>query len=176
MKNIVVDRTEYWQKEGQETVIVLLHGIGGAKDPENYWRQFLNVLQRDPIMKDFGVFVWKYPTHTKPGRLSNFTKSVEQGSIVETVPTIERLGEAWKTTYSTQFSAYKNVILVCHSMGGLVVKSWIIDILDSQGSMALEKLLHISFYATPHNGAPIATLTNWNNQLQDMKINSPFIK
>ncbi len=175
MKNIVVDRTEYWLKEGQETAIVLLHGIG-AIDPENYWRQFLKILLHDPIMKDFGVFVWKYPTHTNPGGLSNLVQSIKRRTGVGTAPTIKRLGEAWKTTYSTQFSAYKNVILVCHSMGGLVVKSWIIDTLDSQGSTALEQLLHISFYATPHNGAPIATLINWNHQLQDMKINAPFIK
>lgn len=175
MKKSDGDRTEYWLQEGQETVIVLLHGIG-AKDPKNYWRQFLHVLRHDLIMKDFGIFVWKYPTHTKSSWLSNFTKSVEQGSIVETAPTIKRLGEAWKTTYATQFSTYKNVILVCHSMGGLVVKSWIIDTLKNQESTALEQLLHISFYATPHNGAPITLLASWNDQLQDMKMNAPFIE
>jgi hypothetical protein len=175
MKNIDRDRTEYWLREGRETVIVLLHGIG-AKDPKDYWQQFLDIVLHDPTMRDFGIFVWKYPTHTKPGWLSNLVKTFKRRTLVETAPTIKRLGEAWRTTYCTQFSMYKNVFLVCHSMGGLVVKSWVIDTLDSQGSAALEQLTHISFYATPHNGAPIATLTKWNNQLQDMKLDAPFIK
>lgn len=175
MKNRDRDRTEYWLKEGQETVIVLLHGIG-ANDPKNYWQQFLNVLLHDPIMKDFGVFVWKYPTHTKPAWLNNLATILKRGTLIETAPPIKLLGEAWRTTYSTQFSAYENIILVCHSMSGLIVKSWVIDTLDNQGRMAIEQLAHISFYATPHNGAPIATLTKWNNQLQDMKLDAPFIK
>jgi predicted esterase len=43
MKDIDRDRTEYWLREGRETVIVFLHGIG-AKDPKDYWQQFLDIV------------------------------------------------------------------------------------------------------------------------------------
>src|SRR5260370_40567862 len=104
-------------------------------------------------MKDFGIFVWKYPTHTELSWWRNMLASLKRKTIVETAPAIKRLGAAWGATYDTQFSNYQKVILVCHSMGGLVVKSWIIDTLNNRGSATLEKLAHLSFYATPHNGA-----------------------
>jgi hypothetical protein len=44
MKDIDRDRTEYWLREGRETVIVLLHGIG-ARDPKDYW-QFQALLKK----------------------------------------------------------------------------------------------------------------------------------
>ena len=62
-------------------------------------------------------------------------------------------------------------------MGGLVfVNFWIIDTLEQRQSKTLETLRHITFYATPHNGAPITTLANWNKQLKDMQLDSPLIE
>lgn len=89
---------------------------------------------------------------------------------------IAHLGAAWGTTYHAQFQEYQDVFLVCHSMGGLVVKSWIIETLAQGQRTNLATLRHIAFYATPHQGAPVATLARWNNQLKDIQLDSPFIE
>ena len=34
----------------------------------------------------------------------------------------------------------------------------------------------IAFYATPHEGAPLATLAAWNKQIKDMKFTGDFIQ
>ena len=102
--------------------------------------------------------------------------SLRKETLRETAPKIKDLGAVWNTTYHTQFRDYQEVVLVCHSMGGLVVKSWIIDTLERGQSKNLETLRHITFYATPHNGAPITTLANWNKQLKDMRLDSPLIE
>jgi hypothetical protein len=172
-----MSKNEYWVRQGDKRrkAIALLHGIG-AKDPQHYWQSFLNVLKSDVSFEEFDLFVWKYPTHLEPNLWKNFLHSVKRGTLRETNPRIKLLGQAWNTTYSTQFRGYEEVLLICHSMGGLVVKSWIIDVLEDGQSANLNALRHIAFYSTPHNGAPITTLTNWNNQLRDMQLDSPFIE
>lgn len=170
-----MEKMEYWIRQGQGKVIALLHGIG-ANDPQDYWQAFLDVLVNDEQLQDYGLFVCKYPTHIGPAKWKNIANNIAKRTLRETAPRIKHLGAVWNTTYHTQFRNYQDVILVCHSMGGLVVKSWIIDALEGGQSTTLGTLRHITFYATPHNGAQITTLANWNKQLKDMQLDSPFIQ
>ncbi|GHO98884.1 hypothetical protein KSF_089320 [Reticulibacter mediterranei] len=170
-----METTEYWIRPGQKKAIALLHGIG-AKDPQDYWHAFLDIVVNDEQLQEFGVFVWKYPTHVGSGWWNNMISTATQFTLRETAPQIKQLGAVWDTTYHTQFRDYQDVFLICHSMGGLVVKSWVIDVLESGHSDRLEQLRHIAFYATPHNGAPVTTLANWNRQLKDMQLKSPLIE
>jgi hypothetical protein len=165
---------EHWIRPGQRRAIALLHGIG-AEDPQRYWQAYLNVLIGDPALQDCGIFVWKYPTHIGVGPIHDALSTLNKRTIRQTAPEIRLLGAVWDTTYRAQFSEYEEVYLICHSMGGLVVKSWVIDALESGQSEDLQALRHIAFYATPHNGAPIDTLARWNKQLRNMQLNSPFI-
>ena len=170
-----MERTEYWIRPGQGKAIALIHGIG-ATDPQAYWRDFLAVLMQDEHLHEFGVFVWKYPTHVQPGGIRNALSSWKRKTLRETTPRIALLGSAWSVTYRTQFQGYQDVVLVCHSMGGLVVKSWILQMLEQGQSKNLATVRHIAFYATPHQGAPMTTLARWNKQLKDMQLDSPFIE
>jgi hypothetical protein len=169
-----MSETEKWIRHGQSKVIALLHGIG-AKDALDYWQPFLNVLQNDEQMESFDLFVWKYPTHLEPSLWRNLLDSVKGSTLRESAPRIKLLGGTWNTTYQTQLSKYQEVLLICHSMGGLVVKSWIIDALEQGQGACLNALRHVAFYATPHEGAPITTTASWNKQLKEMQLDSPFI-
>src|SRR5258708_37376065 len=123
-------------------------------------------------MQDFGMFVWKYPTHVGPGRWNDLVSIVAKKTLRETAPRIKRLGAVWDSTYRTQFREYQDVFLICHSMGGLVVKSWIIDLLEGGQSERLKALRHIAFYATPHNGAPVTH--GLRNEPHSMEIEGVF--
>ncbi len=169
-----MSKNEDWIRPGHGKVIALLHGIG-AKDPQDYWSAFLEVLSNDETLQEFGLFVWKYPTHVNPSWWRNLNAFIKTRRFSETAPRIKLLGEEWNSTYHAQFHGYQEVILICHSMGGLVIKSWVIDVLQNGQSHNLDTLRHISFYATPHNGAPITTIADWNDQLKDMQLDSPFI-
>lgn len=170
-----MNETEQWIRQGQDKVIAFLHGIG-AKNSRDYWQPFLNVLLNDEKLQQFGLFAWEYPTHVNPSVWRNLLDSVKGTTLRESAPRIKLLGGVWNTTYQTQFSKYKEVLLICHSMGGLVVKSWIIDALEKGQSESLDALRHIAFYATPHEGAPITTITSWNKQLTDMQLDSLLIE
>src|SRR5947209_6945525 len=116
-----MERAEYWIRSGHRKAIALIHGIG-AKDPQVYWQDFLSVLMQDKELDEFGVFVWKYPTHVQPSSIWNPFSTIKRKTLREAAPRIALLGSAWKTTYHTQFQGYQDIVLVCHSMGGLVVK------------------------------------------------------
>src|SRR5690349_6586054 len=111
-----MSETEYWIRPGHGKAIALLHGIG-AEDPQVYWKQFLKVLQSDEQMREFGIFVWKYPTHKQPSLWANIRDTFNKRTLRETAPRIKLLGGAWDTTYRAQFGDYQEVILLCHSMG-----------------------------------------------------------
>lgn len=170
-----MSETEEWIRHGQGKVIAFVHGIG-AKSAREYWHPFLQVVQTDDLLRDFGLFVWKYPTHVEPALWRNLLDSLKGATLRESGPRIQVLGEVWKTTYQAHFATYRDVILVCHSMGGLVVQSWIIQTLQQGQSQQLDTLRHLAFYATPHEGAPVTTLASWNKQLKDMQLDSPFIE
>jgi hypothetical protein len=158
-----------------EKAVVFIHGIG-AKDPQEYWKQFTTVLLQDTntFIRDFDVYVWGYPTHKGPKWLIDFIRSLSNKTLVDATPAIVRLGGLWRSTYQTQFSAYQDIGLVCHSMGGLLVQSWVADVLEDGKSPELDPLRHIAFYSTPHNGAPIAGVA-WNDQLEGMTVTGDFV-
>src|SRR5450755_3268431 len=169
------ERSEHWIRRGLGTAIALIHGIG-AKYPQEYWHDFLSVLKQDETLGKFGLFVWKYPTNVQPSGIMNAFSTIKKRTPQETAPRIALLGSAWNANYLSQFEGYQNIVLVCHSMGGLVVKSWILATLEQGQSRSLAKLRHIAFYATPHQGAPITASTQWNKQLKDMHVDNPFIE
>ena len=72
---MIMEQTEYWIRPGQGKVISLLHGIG-AKDPQDYWQAFLDVLVNDKQLQDYGLFLWKYPTHVRPAAWKNIASIV----------------------------------------------------------------------------------------------------
>ena len=71
--NRSMKQTEYWIRPGQGKVIALIHGIG-AKDPQDYWQTFLNVLAKDKQLQNYGLFIWKYPTHVEPAKWKDIAR------------------------------------------------------------------------------------------------------
>ena len=61
----------------REKAAVFIHGIG-AKDPQEYWKQFTAILLQDTnaFIRDFDVYIWGYPTHKGPRWLVDFIRSL----------------------------------------------------------------------------------------------------
>jgi signal transduction histidine kinase len=172
-----VTEDEMWiRQESNQMAVVLIHGIGAAS-PKEYWSQFIKVLLSDTnsFVKDFDLYLWGYPTHRLPSLLKNIQSAITYKTLHEAAPAIEDLADTWDITYQERFRNFQNIVLICHSMGGLIVKSWIVKVLGSGQSPILDKLRHITFYGTPHEGSPIIKLSLGNNQLRDMKPDSKFI-
>ena len=137
-------------------VVVFVHGIFGNKNDS--WlsrgsrKSFPDLLATDPELKDgVDVFVFEYFT-PRLGR----------------APSIVDLADQLRGDLNDNhvFEQHQKVIFLAHSMGGVVVREFLIN---NQDRMA--KVPMIFFYATPTNGsdlASIARLASENPQLRGM--------
>lgn len=125
----------------KERVIVFVHGIFG--DADNTWRFSPNVfwpklLLADDAFRDSDVYVASYPT-------PYFGNSMNVDEVVTNLN--NRLVSA------AVFSKHREVIFVCHSMGGLIVQRLLLTFREHARQVPF-----IYFFSTPETGAQIARL------------------
>ena len=125
----------------KERVIVFVHGIFG--DADSTWRYssvvyWPRLLLTDDMFRDSDVYVASYPTPY----LGN-TMNVDE----EVTNLNNRL------TSDGVFSKHREVVFVCHSLGGLVVQRLLLTFRDHA-----QQVPFIYFFSTPETGAQIAKL------------------
>jgi pimeloyl-ACP methyl ester carboxylesterase len=133
-------------------VIVFVHGVfGGADTWQNQKSSFPDLLATDP---DFG------------GKLDAFTFDYYSPRFGH-ASTITGLASKLRLALNSHrvFQDHQQVAFLVHSMGGLVVRQFLIQSRD------LSKVKMVYFSASPTNGADIAAIGRalfWNPQLRGM--------
>ena len=120
-------------------VYVFVHGVHGS--PTDTWKApngvyWPNLLVGDPAFADADVYVTGYNTPYSGGSatVSDVAESMFQFMETDQV-----------------FRAHREVVFVCHSLGGIVVEQMLLQH-HSFGS----KVPFIVFYSTPHGGSGLA--------------------
>jgi hypothetical protein len=150
-------------KNNKPNLILFIHGFIGGK---NTWirtdgqKSILEFLKDDSnISNKFDIAVFDY-----------FTKITELFTKVEVFlrrlsfrpkkrkfrnVSIEDISDLLKSEIDHSCREYDNVVIIAHSMGGLIAKSYILkELIDGSG---LKVGLYLSL-AVPHNGSDLATL------------------
>jgi len=144
----------YWQEPGNKGVIVFMHGVLGAaegtwtnKTTGAFWPE---LVKTDPEFKGFDIYVYQFPT-----------------TLLKRSMSVDELSEDLRLELqNAKVFDHKEVIFVCHSMGGLITRSF----LQKYQSYA-SKVPFIYFFSTPTEGSEIAGLAKWlskNPQHGDM--------
>lgn len=126
--------------------IVFVHGLGGKS--HGTWRHedgFFWPEELGSARPDCGIWTVGYP--------AGFTSLGERGM------SIEKRGGNLANQLTLKGIGQRPVIFITHSMGGLVVKSLIVDSLatkDQRHIELAESVRGIAFCGTPHRGADIA--------------------
>jgi predicted alpha/beta hydrolase family esterase len=146
----------------KEKLILFVHGLGG--DGKSTWRGFPNLIQDDEYLNSqFDVEFYQYPTWL----FSFFGKT----------PKIQDLARGLRTQINHKYSEYKSIVLVCHSLGGLIARMYLIEEVKNQRPLKINKLL---LYAVPNNGAGLASVAQhiaWrHNQLAQLSQDSDLIE
>src|SRR5882762_4472723 len=90
-------------------LLLFIHGLGG--DPQDTWGKFDALIKQDvELGKRIETGLFGYPTHRWP-----FRRSLK----------IQDISKALKTEIDIRYKGYDRIVLVCHSLGGLVAKHYI---------------------------------------------------
>jgi hypothetical protein len=121
-------------------LLLFIHGWNG--DPQGTWRQFPDLVVSDSQYDDFNVWAIQYPTFMIRRNLS----------IGQLADFITKYMEAQSHT----FDRYSKVVVIAHSMGGLVAREIAIQEALRGRQPSFTKVIEVS---TPHQGASPAKLT-----------------
>ncbi|MDX2044168.1 MAG: alpha/beta hydrolase [Acidobacteriota bacterium] len=151
--------------------IVFIHGLGG--NAKTTWGLFPELIKNDPYLgKNYDIDLYGYST--KLFSLPFFNLS----------PRVQRLAEGLKTFLNNRYSDYDEVTLVCHSLGGLVARQYVLDqtldlVLRTSSNNDTVKIRRLLLYATPNTGSEIAnvgkSVTWWQPQIKQACKDSDFI-
>jgi predicted alpha/beta hydrolase family esterase/tetratricopeptide (TPR) repeat protein len=144
-------------------LVLFVHGMGGS---EETWGRFRNLIEDDlELKKVVQVEFFSYPTGTL--RWFNRWRYLE----------LEDLSEALGTAVNNRFGSFERIILVCHSMGGLLCKKYVAQTVAQNDTFRIAGIL---FFATPHTGAELAgvsdMLSREHAHAKQVRPNSVFLE
>lgn len=150
-------------------LLLFVHGLGGAG--EATWRRpgcpgFAELIQNDHALRDAcDVAFFEFPTTLF--RLPFSTKA----------PRIRDLAEGLRSQIELRYPNYDSIALICHSLGGLIARKYLVEELKRKSKLRVDKLL---LFAVPNHGAALASVAShisWKNgQLIQLCRNSELIE
>jgi pimeloyl-ACP methyl ester carboxylesterase len=171
-----------WVKmEKKPNVVLFVHGLKGGQETWSYdaATSFPQMLASDPQLADrYDIACFNYfTTFTNTYGASKTIFSRIFGSLKKlrkNLP-ITELAELLRTEFDVNLSGYEKVIVVAHSMGGLISKACILGHLEETQSTPVKGFISL---AVPHAGAKIANigaLISSNVQLGDLSVLSDAV-
>lgn len=127
----------------RDALLLFVHGLGG--DAEATWvasngSRFPDLVREDAdLSKQFDVGVFDYPT----------------GLAAPFLPLVEQLADGLRTELEVKYSAYERIVIVAHSLGGLVVRKYLVDTLEQGRGTKVDQVL---LFAVPNVGSHVASL------------------
>ncbi|HIH8963809.1 ABC-three component system protein [Serratia marcescens] len=171
-----------WTKKGtSDTLLLFVHGLMGG---EGTWNSpsgisFPQLIAEDPELVDkFDIVCFDYYStwNRKLSGASNLMQRIFRlkNKTEKNLP-IDEISELLQTNFVVEFGNYKKVIILAHSMGGLISKSCIIKQITKNLSTNIVGFISI---AVPHSGSAIANYASFissHAQLKDLSVLSSEI-
>lgn len=151
-------------KRPKKNLVLFIHGLTGN---ESTWtnekgQSFPQLLFTNSTLKknyDIGFFDY-YSKIFSPlpvkflGRLFNKIAKINSDPV-ELNLDVENISDILVTELEVHCTDYNKIVIIAHSMGGLVAKSTALKLASKESSINISKLISL---AVPHNGSSIATI------------------
>jgi pimeloyl-ACP methyl ester carboxylesterase len=141
-----------------EIAVVFVHGFTG--DVVKTWRRIPEFLQADRRLNEWDLLGVGYQSNRRfdlTGLWSSDARLEEIANMLHARP---------------EFSRYKRLAFIAHSMGGLVVQQALVSYEDLRNRTS-----HVVLFGTPSGGLKKARFASfWKRQIQNMEADGPFIK
>lgn len=120
-------------------VILFIHGFGSS---HRCWEPLIKLLSEDEqIISRYDLTTWDYPT-------SWFSLN-----MLGRIPGLRELGRALGEEIDSPQYRGRTLTLVGHSQGGLVIQSWMADLLQKGEAVRLRDIRQVFLIATPNSGS-----------------------
>jgi hypothetical protein len=150
------------QRPDNTSIAIFVHGFTG--DYLQTWGKLPELLQTDPSLDQYDFLFWGYPS-------SLFRKNEDLGTTGKLLKTeIDHLPKPYDKPYD-------KIVLIGHSMGGLVIRSYIVQaLIDGKGN-DLKTIANVMLFGVPNEGDLKAQgIPKWvNDQIADLGVASQFI-
>ena len=155
-------------------LILFIHGLGGSDET---WGEFETFIKADSSFNAFDIKFYGYRSSLFRSKniVSLFSKIVSLIIPQQRLPKIQDVAELLKTEIEERYSSYDDIYLVTHSMGGLVARKYLYDMLKSKSNLQVKKLM---LYAVPNNGSDWARFSTLykHEQIEQLDRDSDFIQ
>jgi pimeloyl-ACP methyl ester carboxylesterase len=150
--------------ETLKKVILFVHGLGGCKET---WGNFESLIKSDVRIDSYDVEYYEYPS--APFRPFVYFQNK--------YASIQALGNGLKTFIDHKLENYEEIVLVGHSLGGLVIRQYLYQEYKNNPDQRIKKII---FYATPQEGSGLANIGNkfsiGHRHLKQICKNSEFLE
>jgi hypothetical protein len=137
-------------RESGDHLILFVHGIGGSVS--GTWREMLSVLKADVELDHCSFDCFAYPT-----RLIRLPFGPR-------MPGIQQIARGLGTHISANHAKKRRITLVGHSLGGLIARQHILELIKEDACGAITDLI---LYASPNTGAALAgigAVASWRHR------------
>jgi pimeloyl-ACP methyl ester carboxylesterase len=146
----------------EKGLLLFIHGLGGAR--EATWGKFPAFLKASQSVSDrYAIDYYSFLTQIM--RLPFSSRA----------PKIQVLADGLRT--QLKYAGYERVCLMCHSLGGLVAKQYLIEEIEANREL---KVNSVAFFGVPNNGADLAAIGNlisWRqHQLKQLRKDADIIE
>ncbi len=141
---------------GRQRLLIFVHGFNSSKNTA--WGRFPDLLQGDPDFADFNIHRFGYPTN----RCRQVSDIRNQG---------EFLASYLNSVLASDRARYREVVLVGHSMGGLVILHALLKLERDNYTMLKGVDLKVLTFGTPYFGVQnteALSIVCDNRQVKDM--------
>jgi hypothetical protein len=146
-----------------KSAIVFVHGFTG--DLRKTWRHIPELLRADGRLNDWDMVSFGYASN----RLFDLTGLWAADGDLESIA--QMLNSRPELARRDRGGKYDRLVLVAHSMGGLVVQQAIVSYPDLRS-----RLSHVILFGTPSNGLEKAGFLDfWKRQIKNMETGGKFI-
>lgn len=149
-------------------IIVFVHGLGG--DAHGTWQKFPELLRGDSeVAATFDVGFYGFPTGIV---IAPWAKPVA----------ITTLADGLAASLRLRFSSYERIVLVSHSLGGVVVRKLLQRLIMSASAgdhELLQNVVGVGLYGVPNKGASLANIGSflnfWHRHLKQLCRDSDYL-
>ncbi len=144
-----------------KSATIFVHGFIG--DPIATWGKFPTLIKQEFLLENWDLYTFGYSTSLYP----------DIRGIWSADAALTELSMLFNTEMDTApLKNYKELVLIAHSMGGLITQRAIID-----GKSLKDRLKCLIMFGTPSGGLKKSIPLSWvKRQLKDMNKDSDFIK